>query len=178
MTPEMFGAYGDNIHDDGTALQICGEVANNISFNSKKTYLSSKDIELNNSGIVNLNGSTIKMYNREFSEDCNLFNVKGKGITIINGFLIGDLDIRQTYPESVYGVRIGSAENVKIDNLKISKFCTDGIIITNSSNITICNSEINNSGRNNISLLYGNNINLTNLFIHHCEGKKNPRTWY
>ena len=114
------------------------------------------------------------MYNRENNENCNLFNIKGKGISIINGYLEGDLDLRETYPESVYGIRIGNAENIKIDNLKISKFCTDGILINNSSNVTITNSEINNSGRNNISLLYGSNINLTNLFIHHCEGKKNP----
>ena len=39
ITPEMCGAYGDNIHDDANALKVMAEIGNNIIFGSKKTYV-------------------------------------------------------------------------------------------------------------------------------------------
>ena len=46
MYPEQFGAYGDNTHNDTTALQCCLDNCNNAEL--KGVYLVDQTIDINN----------------------------------------------------------------------------------------------------------------------------------
>ena len=60
MTPEQFGAYGDNTHDDTASLQAMLSITDNIKFGNSKTYLITA--KLTCSASVRIDGNNSNIY--------------------------------------------------------------------------------------------------------------------
>ena len=90
ITPEMFGAYGDGTHDDTTAIQAAVTSGKNVSFGKQKTYKITSDITFHTS--IDLNYSTLNLVGASLIVDdgLSLQNHYGFGITVSNGYMVGD----------------------------------------------------------------------------------------
>lgn len=128
ITPEQFGAYGDGIHDDSSAIQAVINNFNNILF-LEKTYLLESPIIINNISSLNImginNNSKIKInsniYAFEFKslKDKTIENLffdinNGGGILKTNNSELDfDLTIRNINGE----IRTSNNEIIKIVNM-------------------------------------------------------------
>lgn len=87
-------------------------------------------------------------------------------VTIKGSLLRGNKNGQNT--EYGHGVRINGSKNIKIQCC-IENCTGDGVYITTDNgecnNIEICNTNIKNCGRNGISIIGGENINIYNIFI-------------
>lgn len=153
LTPEKFGAYGDNLHDDTSAIQKA--INSGIDLYFAKDYLTNGEIQINNPiSIYGINNS--KIY-ASISNDQSVFHVLSSNVNF------KDLNIDVTYSNphatSQYGgaITIGSyymengfdLNNINIDNCNIIKNISDGMtvgIFGNSHNIKISNCYIKNNG--------------------------------
>ena len=178
MSVAQFGAKGDGIRDDADSLIACFDKCSNIVFGEGASYLSSKNIDITNSGVVNLNGATIIMHNRlnEGDNSTYIFSIKqAKNVEFMNGTLLGDIEDRSSYSQKVHCLVVNNSENINIHNLKISQATADGITVVGGGNfIDIHDCEVFSCGRNNISVLFGDNITLHDINTHDCQGKNNP----
>lgn len=101
VTPEMFGAVGDGVHDDTDAVQNAISSNSLVCFSYKKVYLVTTEIEITTSfkKIIG-NNATIKLAEDAtgdiLSISSNLTNITIDGLTLLgngsnqNGILIGD----------------------------------------------------------------------------------------
>lgn len=77
VTPEMYGAYGDGIHDDTTALQACLVNGNNVLLT--KTYLVTSTLDINYKHDISIyGGKIVRPANQAFN------TIRGKGAYNIN----------------------------------------------------------------------------------------------
>ena len=192
-----FGAKGDGVTDDTESIQLAIDYAyaNNISkiIIPEGEYIISNDT--NNratSGIlvksnqeITMTKNTILRYKSTTSEYYNLFNLNNVvNVKITGGKLIGDRDAHMSDTgEWGMGIQIYESRNIIIDNVDICDMWGDCIYIggNNYSNdplengiepcdITICNCTLNNSRRQGISIVYGNEINIENCDILNING--------
>ena len=192
ITPELFGAYGDGIHDDTDAIQKAINICNNgkeLSF-ANKTYLISVKEESStaltvdfDNAIINGNGAKIKLASNGFTH-YNVFNFKDA-----KNFLIKDITLQGDRPthdysttssthEWGYGIFVDtdytslqSTENCYgvIDNVTIYDMTADAICTKNgyaTGTIKVLNSELYNCRRQGISVLDTDTIIIKNTNIH------------
>lgn len=171
----MFGATGDGVTDDTTAIKNAFLKGGHIVF-TEGTYLVNEDINvLSNTYVEFKDGAILKR--KATNEDTYfMFNVVNKNnITFKNVHLIGDRDSHTgTTGEWGYGFNICSSQHINILDCVIEKTWGDGIYIgysyyTNPSQepkfITVENSKILNCSRNGISLCSGEEIIVRNTYI-------------
>lgn len=178
MSVTQFGAKGDGVSDDADNLIACFNKCGNVVFRKGAYYLSSKNIDVTNPGVVNLNGAAVEMHNRlsEGASSTYIFSIKqAKNIEFMNGTLVGDIEDRSSYSQKVHCLIVNNSENINVHNLKISKATADGITVVGGGNfIDIHDCEVFSCGRNNISVLFGDNITLHDINTHDCQGKNSP----
>lgn len=136
----------------------------------------------------NLGGSTLTAKtndSRGYSVVC-FFDVDNAGVS--NGTLVGDRDTH-TYPSGTgtheygYGVHAAGSRNIVVDNLDISNFTGDGIMLspavasvaqesnsTPLNGISITNSIINNNRRQGISIIGALNVEIAYNEIKNTNG--------
>lgn len=108
-----------------------------------------------------------------------LFHIKDeKNVKIYNANLVGDRDIhKNSKGEWGMGMRIEGSRHVLIKNAHISKFWGDGIYITrsnktNSSQIVVSHSTLDNNRRNGISIISGSDILVKHCAFTNMDGTK------
>ena len=74
VTPEMFGAIGDGVHDDTIALQKAFDQDASIKCKAKQIYLCSNTINLNKRKCIDFSLSTIKFTNNGVGLNINMEN--------------------------------------------------------------------------------------------------------
>ena len=194
VTPEMYGAYGDETNDDKLSIQECINKNKNIYFNEKTykvsldsnadelsfvngiTVTSNKHIDFRNATIIipGVNGENIEKY--------SVIKMIGNNITIENANIIGDRDTHTgSLSEYGHGLRIFRCSNSKVSNCNITKCTGDGIClnaeftsstdyICSSNNIIIEGCEISNARRNGISNIGCDDLTITNCYVHDISG--------
>lgn len=149
MTPEMFGAYGDGVHDDSLYIQTCLNNSKNVIFNENNNYLISSEIIVPSYIDINGNNCSIIMS----SSNINIFNIDNKSNIKIHDFILKN----------------GSYANVFVTtNRPTTNYCYNIEIY----NIKYQNTDEVQSGP--ISLFYIGNC--YNLNIHDCNLKGNNET--
>lgn len=186
VTPEDFGAVGDGITDDTTAINKALEYSNVINMNAK-TYLVSADQETNiaiaaHNNVINGNGATIKI-KPVTSEYYHIISVTGSA-TISNLTIIGERDEHiGTTGEWGKGINVSKCDHVHIENVTVKNCWGDGIYLgsdanethdTGCNNVTITNCLIDNNRRNGISVIDCDNFIIDGCTISNSNGT-NPQ---
>lgn len=187
ITPQMFGAVGDGIHDDtepirkailslksGMTLYFPIGVYKFVPKSNEESLiylegLKNVIIDFNFSKII-VEPNGFSHYNLLYIKDCENFK-------IINGVLVGDR-ILHSYTggsthEFGYGIFIYSESSITsgiIYNCDVNNFTGDSIVLKNSSfggKLVIENSELHHNRRQGISILDSDEIIIKNTYIHH-----------
>ena len=164
------------------ALKYCNE--NNIKNIKleKGEYLINNSINIPSNINIDLNSSNI-IFKPNDKVAYSIFNIIDKqNIKIRNGKLIGDRFEHDYVGNSTHewgrGIGIGGSENLEFDNLSIYNMTGDGIYIiedkNNSNNIKIKNSTIYMNRRQGISIISGENIEVSYCEIFNINGT-NPQ---
>lgn len=90
-TPELYGAKGDGVTDDTSAIQECINKNGNIVFSKSKTYMVNAvvGITIGDNKKIDLNGATLKTIPND-SKFYNVLKLTGTNIVLSNGYLVGD----------------------------------------------------------------------------------------
>lgn len=185
FTPEMFGAVGDGVTDDTTAINEALSQGGTIIFDPDATYLVDADVSLKpkSNSILDMNGATIKTKatSSNYYEVIYLENVDN--VVVRDGIIIGDRDNHTgATGEWGMGIYIGGSRHILIDNMNISKCWGDGIYVGDTTDygnipcedITITNCYIERCRRQGISAVYGENIVISGNYINDITGT-NPQ---
>ena len=134
-TPEMFGTYGDGVHDDTDYLKRCFAVAKNIKFG--KDYVITNRIDVLSGTVVDGNYHTVTN-----NTAVNFFRADTqKGITFRNLNLIGD----DTLSMAQNGINIISSSEVLIENVNIKDTGGDGVAFGSCTNCVLRNAVLSNN---------------------------------
>lgn len=110
ISPEMYGAIGDGLNDDTSAIQSAVDSGGKIVFSSGKTYKITDTIKLVGNTLIDLNGATIVggthhvFYNFVSSDTFTGYNGNGN-ITIRNGYISGGC------------ISFAHGENIRLENV-------------------------------------------------------------
>ena len=159
-----------------------------IDGKSRSNYIgestSKKGIVMQSNIVFDCNGATLKHV------DCDTVNyavfsaTDVQNVTIMNGILIGDKESHnysnvQSSHEWGFGIDVRGSQNVILDNLNISNFTGDGIILNDiikngkyivSKNIKISNCDIYACRRQGISVIDADIVDIYNNEIHDIQG--------
>lgn len=200
----FFGIKSDGTSADSTTKGINKAIEyaskNNIEYIKleKGTYLidgksrsnyvgestAKKGIIMQSNIIFDCNGSTLKHI------DCDVVNyavfsvTDVQNVTIMNGILLGDKETHnygnvQSSHEWGFGIDVRGSQNVILNNLNISNFTGDGIILNDiiksgkyvvSKNIKILNCNIHACRRQGISVIDADIVDIYNNEIHDIQG--------
>lgn len=190
VSPEQFGAYGDNVHDDTAAIRTAATYTNSVLSLRPTTYLVSiatnkeSVITFVNKDNVTIKGNDAKLqlanndqpgYELITFTDCKNFNVYDLELI---GDRVGHTYTAGSTHEFGYGVQINtnssSLQTTKncfgsLHNLKIHDMTGDAIITKNgyaTGTIEILDCELYRCRRQGISILDSDTIIVRDTYIH------------
>lgn len=179
-----FGAVGDGISDDTTAIYNAVQQVNTVGgclyfptgkYKLIQTTANQKfiNIQSNKNIIIDFNNSEIALQANSYT-GYNIIYINNEAQTIIkNGYLVGDRlnhdynSIESTH-EFGYGIFI-SQKNVTIENMNISQMTGDAIVTKNGiygGKIDIKNCDLSYCRRQGISILDSDNVTISDTDIH------------
>lgn len=108
--PESFGAVGDGVTDDSSALQSAIDQKGLVVFGSGKTYKVTQTLRIGRDTILDFNGATINSTNKHllynFLSSDTFTKYDGNGsITLKNGTIIGG------------AISFGHGKNIRLENM-------------------------------------------------------------
>lgn len=180
VTPEMFGAAGDGATDDTIAVQDALNSGANVLLVNE--YLIVADASGVHHGLIVPSDIIIEGKGKLILDANNYTNYDVLYIKEQNNVIIRDITIigdAATHTGSTgewgHGIIVDDSTNVTIDNVKVSACWGDGIVVTHlittdpmnqiAKNVNITNSLITGNGRNNISVIRGEDINISNCVL-------------
>ena len=172
ITPEMYGAYGDNIHDDTLAIQQLIDNNNNIYLSEGKTYkitrqgtMSNLNTNLDMYYALLIHNSYKTIDGRGATLQCTDANPTGfitndtadiHDITVKNLNIVMDNSTQGYNPvESTTKLKIinfNKCDRVTIDNIKFKDVAGDCMEVLDGEDITISNIYVNNVVGHGISV--------------------------
>ena len=183
VTPEMFGAKGDGITDDYTALMELFNYKDNVNiiFPKDKTYVVSRGLRIEKSGLtVYGNNSTIK-----FSDDCSvlqqIYDTKkstnkiyllyfdgNDNMSFYNLHLDGNADnVTFTHNGEIYH---GYQQDIGIEGIPKLYICTYGFHGNGCNNVILDNCSVKHIGAPiNLGGVWGSNDIKKNIIIKNVE---------
>lgn len=176
-TPEDYGAAGDGVTDDTTALNDCFQDPDAYIIVGKPgaVYLVDGEISLKpiSNKIIDLNGSTLKVKptaSAGFYSAITIDNVDN--IIIKNGTIIGDRDGHLgTTGEHGMGIyTINSPSNIVLENLDISKCWGDSICLDEGDFVTVRSCNLHNSRRMGLTVGNCTDVIIDGNSIHDISG--------
>jgi hypothetical protein len=153
-SPEAYGAVGNGLTDDTTAIQTCINNNRNVMFGAGKTYRITASLTVPSNSVINLNnatlltndGSTVATFlngDGTFVSSCGqIFDLSSvSNIMIINGKIA----------QCISGINCYQANNIRLDNLEIY-WCGDGIITYSCNRHELTNLYLHDNRRTCLSL--------------------------
>lgn len=168
-TPEFFGAVGDGVTDDSTAIQNAIDESSIIIFQPDKVYVISTPINIHSNKLIGLNGSTIKLVSEH---PINMFRIiDSENVTIENGKFESIWEVG--YESKEIPIVVSSSRDITFNNIEVTNCICDGMYIGYeywysgtdafvTSNIKVKDCYIHDVGRNGISLVSGDNVIIEN----------------
>lgn len=167
VTPEMFGAFGDETHDDTEAFAVCVNYKN-IVLSKKyaiKNWILSDNVVYGNSAtiiknIVNDSTATFIDAGTSCLKDVVVYgknDVDPEGNVFTNGINVsgGILENVIVHDFSRNGIRVESNSSIigchSYNNGSSNSLASDGIYISNADNVIVKNCIANSNMRNGIS---------------------------
>lgn len=181
VTPEEFGAVGDGITDDTTAINNAFNSGNIVVFNHKTYLIDGVEGTIINNGVIIGNNAILKIKpnNSEY-----YYGIKATGKTFITDLsIIGERDEHGgTTGEWGHCLSLIDCHDTVINNVTCNNGWGDGLYIGitddnkpyPNKNITITNSNFDNNRRNNISVVHGINVIIENCILSNAKGT-NPQ---
>ena len=137
VTPEMLGAYGDNIHDDSEAINKALLLSKNLHL-LNKTYLIENTINLNdNNKIVGSRASVIHK-----TTNGTIIRAINKSGIILDGFTVTGDRVNTTNQN---GISLTECSNCNINDIKIDNISHDGVFLSTCQKINVSNMDISNT---------------------------------
>jgi hypothetical protein len=173
VTPEMFGAVGDGITDDLTALQQAFTVGNVLLLN--KNYAVSDTLTVANDLTIISNNATISALASGFSStESSLIEVSHDNFSV-NGVLNLEMPYATyTSGEHRHALFFNNANNCRLDTVNVDGTGGDGLYFGGdagaSSNITIQSANINHAYRNGVAFTNAKHITIDNLVVSNTVG--------
>ena len=167
MSPEQFGAKGNDIDDDSSAINTLLLNVNNVILNNK-TYKVNNTINLQTNN--NIKGNKDSIIHKTGNN--SVISANGKSNIILKDFSItGEFDTS----ENQNGISLYSCSDSIIDNIKISNVSNSGLYLNNGININVSNMDISNTKHLGFISYQGNNTNFRDSVINaqNCEFKYN-----
>lgn len=186
---KQFGAYGDGVHDDTTAIQNSLNKSHNIyipdgiyminGYNQGWGHLTEGGVfPQSNSKIILSENAVLKAITNSnaFYNILNLNNVSN--VSVCGGKIQGEKNSHTAQGgECGFGIRVSECSNIIIDNVEIFDCWGDGIITDSADeltgeniNITISNCVIHDCRRQGISVVIGSDIVIDKCEIYNIKG--------
>lgn len=164
VTPEMYGAIGDGINDDTTAIQTALQSGKIVKFRPVmyrvKNDATNRLVVPDNCELHG-NGATLKAINANV-ETGSILMLEGNNIIVKDFTIIGDASANTKTVEGYnHGILIGG-ERVTVENCHVLECFTDGIYIR-ANNVNVRNCVIDGCGRNGFSITNGKNVRVENV---------------
>jgi parallel beta-helix repeat protein len=180
VSVEQFGAVGDGVTDDTTAIQdaINSNVAK-IVFDGTKTYIA-KDIKIPSNKIIDGNGATIKLLdnaNTAIFTNSNYNDGENSNIEICNLHLDGNYSNQSNYNSTTESdwfflncIYLKGVNRVKIHNLIAEKSAGICIYTNNCKDIEIFGCSTKYSNRHSgITCAYSSYYGFTKIYNNLCN---------
>lgn len=169
VTPEEYGAVGDGVHDDTEALQDAVDAGASVVFKPGKTYTLSNTLVIPDNTVLNLNGSTLQTLG---TAPLDMVLIQDAENVIVRNGVIRNVIGGAGTENGHFEVVISSSQHVLIEDISFENNNSDGVYCGYrfyydgsdrfvTKNVTICNCRFN-TGRNGISLVSGDDINIIN----------------
>lgn len=155
VTPEMFGAYGDDTHDDSASMDAATKSGYPVHFCND--YYIGSQIHPDEASIIYGNSHTLRLHS---------------GFYVKSNSTLSDIKFDFTYVTGAVNhlLLIYNAQNVTLDNLTFNNVNGDAFAIFKSS-VIASNIRIDRGGRNGISVVEDSSLTLENFYIGEIEGK-------
>ena len=173
MNPKMFGAYGDEDHDDTLSIQTCIDNCKNIIIRDG-TYMinASTGIDLASDSHVKLINAKLKAITNDL-ETYSIVNIDDVDNVIFEGGAIVGDKATHTGETGEHGHCIhlkNNCSNITIKDMIISYGWGDGIYANSSIHVTVDNVDINHNRRNGISIIDVVDFKVINSSISYTAG--------
>lgn len=139
VTPEMFGAIGDGVHDDSDAFQLAINTHKRVLLTHGKTYVVGKELQLKSGTYIDGNNAFIKASDA-FSSWTNIMMARNLGVdSSVGGYdqnsdiVIKDVIFNANKRPLVGGIGIGHAHNVYISGCEFYNWASWHPIELNST---------------------------------------------
>lgn len=196
--PESYGAYGDNIHDDTTALNEAIKAAKDSDIIVGKGVYRVRQLNINKSlhlknltlnainaisktdkqDVLNISADDVTISNCKISinnklltnvvNESCLYALKVKNLKILNSSFDGSKNL--SISRVAYGlISIHDSNNIIIENNKISNAHYEGLLLVNCSNASIVNVSASNCGNSGIGTAHGTRISIKNCNVAFCN---------
>lgn len=129
VTPEMFGAVGDGVHDDSDNLIRMFEQCKNVK--AEKTYLVTKTISIFSNTVFNLLGTIV---NRCTDINKGCLNIENSENVFIFGGTIRGTGATTTSPDAKSVIKFYNSSNVTVKNVSFFDIANLYVILFESSN--------------------------------------------
>lgn len=179
VTPEMYGAVGDGVTNDTTAIMSAIDSGKLVMFRPSATYLVGQVLISDKSNVfIEGNNATLLMpysgsNNRTILGIVNSSDVTVRNLRVTTDFSTNDAstDIASLFVSAPYGISVNNCTRVRVLQCDVS-LVKDGIACNDSTEITFSQNRVYNTGQEPMAARqsYGVTITENDLYWHLGDG--------
>lgn len=142
VTPEMFGAYGNDENADEDAINVAVKYGLPVELSATKTYKITGDVVLIDNNVLNGNGCTMKLY----STNANSHVIKCSGVKNVAVKNIHFDGTQAAGSAQASAIQFDNSSDVVVEHCTIENFTNNPIWFNECFNVAARNCNVKNSG--------------------------------